>query len=305
MKIFTIIVTYNALTQDWLYKCLDSLMSSALSTEIICVDNGSTDATCQIIKSKYPSVILIENKENKGFGAANNQGFEYGIRNNADYFFLLNQDAWIETDTLEKLVQQYKNNPEYGIISPLHLNGVGDALDYNFSNYITPTNCPKLYSDFVLGIPEDKIYPTNFVNAAAWLLPIKSLKVVGGFSPAFFHYGEDNNYCQRIIFHKFKIGVFPFAKIFHDREGSRENVSNVYLSDKLRKLKYSNPFVDYDLASELRYLKRKIIKDKIMLRKNVMKTNREQLKFLINEAPTLESYKNESKKTNSFSFLNI
>ena len=54
------------------------------------------------------------------------------------------------------------------------------------------------------------------VNAAAWLIPKKTLEIVGGFSPLFFLYGEDDNYCQRVKFHNLKIGICPGSYIKHD-----------------------------------------------------------------------------------------
>lgn len=305
MKIFSLIVTFNAMRHNWIYKCLDSLLSSDLSTEIIVVDNASTDETCQVIKDRYPSVILIENRENKGFGAANNQGFEYGIKNNADYFFLLNQDAWIEKGCIQQLVNVAEINLDFGVISPLHLNGKGDALDYNFSNYIGPASCPGLYSDFILGRAEKKIYPAKFVNAAAWLLPRKSLEIVGGFSPAFFHYGEDDNYCQRVLFHQLKIGVYPFTRIFHDRE-SRILTPDVNNSkERTWKLKYSNPSVDCDIRSEITYLRKNLFKNKVMRRGQSVKNDRAELNFLEVEVPKLEIYRQKSQSPNSYTFLNL
>jgi len=62
------------------------------------------------------------------------------------------------------------------------------------------------------------IYTVDFVNAAAWLLPCTILKIVGGFDPIFFHYGEDDNYMQRVIYHGFKIGVCAKVTVCHDVE---------------------------------------------------------------------------------------
>ena len=61
-----------------------------------------------------------------------------------------------------------------------------------------------------------EIYDINFIQAAAWLLPKKTLLDIGGFDPVFFHYGEDDNYCQRVLYHNFKIGVVPNSFIRHD-----------------------------------------------------------------------------------------
>src|SRR5690606_25364916 len=183
IKTFVIIVTYNATRNDWIFKCLQSIEISNLKIEIIVVDNNSSDSTINIIKKDFPEVTLIESKENLGFGKANNLGIIEALKRGCDFVFLLNQDAWVENDTIEKLVENAKKNPEFGIISPMHLNGKGDALDYNFSNQISPIYCKKLYSDFVLNQVENKIYESDFVCAAAWLLSKECLRKVGGFSP--------------------------------------------------------------------------------------------------------------------------
>jgi len=62
------------------------------------------------------------------------------------------------------------------------------------------------------------VYDVGFVNAAAWSMTRECLERVGGFSPSFFHYGEDDNYTQRLQFHKLKLGVLPTSRIYHDRE---------------------------------------------------------------------------------------
>lgn len=239
MNVFSIIVTYNALRNDWLYKCINSLLTSELQTKIIIIDNASTDGTCDIIKEKYSEVILIENNENKGFGAANNQGFEYGIKNNADYFFLLNQDAWIDKNVLNTLLAISILQPEYAVISPTHLTGSGNDLDKAFSNSVIPNSCPNYYSDFVLNKKRNMIYQSKFVNAAAWFIPIETLRIVGGFSPAFFHYGEDDNFCHRILFHQLKVGIVPAVYMYHDRENRAVTLDKEKQSEILRLLHLS------------------------------------------------------------------
>jgi GT2 family glycosyltransferase len=243
-KVFSIIVTYNANKNNWLYKCIDSLISSELKTDIIIVDNFSTDTTCEIIKKMYPSVFLIENKQNLGFGKANNIGIKKAYELGADYFFLINQDAWIENETVLKLVKIAKQNSEFGIISPMHLNGKGNALDRNFSYYLSVNFCQNILSDIYMIKFEDKIYSLKFVNAACWLISRSCIETVGGFSPTFFHYGEDVNYCQRLLYHGYKIGVVPDARVYHDRE---ERPVSVFFDDDLKYkrkivLFLSNPF---------------------------------------------------------------
>ncbi|MEN8226430.1 MAG: glycosyltransferase family 2 protein, partial [Bacteroidota bacterium] len=110
-----------------------------------------------------------------------------------------------------------KDHNEYGILSPLHLNGNGDKLDGGFANYAGPEYTDGLLSDLSLSKVSD-VYESRFVNAAAWLVSKKCLETVGGFDPIFFHYGEDYNYCQRVHYHDLKVGIVPAVKIYHDRE---------------------------------------------------------------------------------------
>ena len=181
--VYVIVVTYNA--EKWVDYCIGSLVNSESDLHIIVVDNNSFDTTKAQIREKYPQVILLELMENRGFGRANNIGIKYALNMNADYIFLLNQDACINKFTLEEVVKVASTNPEYGIISPVHLNGDASALDYNFSLQVSPRNCENFYSDIFVGIRRD-IYRAKFVNAAAWLVTRKCIDQVGYFDPPFF-----------------------------------------------------------------------------------------------------------------------
>lgn len=214
-NVFVVIVTYNG--SKWVTPCFSSLRTSTLPLHTIVIDNGSQDDTLARIRAEFPEVEVVETGKNLGFGKANNIGMELAYRRGADYVFLLNQDAWIDADAVEKLVEAHRSYPAYGVISPMHLNGSGDGLDFSFSDYIAPKNCKGLYSDLYLGRLKE-IYDVGFVNAAAWMMSRACLERVGGFSPSFFHYGEDSNYTQRLQFHKMKLGVLPTARICHDRE---------------------------------------------------------------------------------------
>lgn len=216
MKIIAIVVTYNGM--KWYSNCFDSLRNSTIPIETIVVDNNSEDDTVKFIKENYPEIVLFESESNQGFGKANNIGLGYAIEQNADFVFLLNQDAWILPDTIEKLVEKMDENPEYGILSPIHLSGDGSRLDHGFQYYIHPEGCPEFISDFVVKRKaEDRIYPIKFVNAALWLISRKCLHEIGGFEPLFPHYGEDVNYISRCDYHKWKTGIYPSVMGFHDR----------------------------------------------------------------------------------------
>ncbi len=249
-KISTVVVTYNA--EPWLNTCLESLLKSTVKFEkIIVVDNNSTDSTTEIIKAKYQSVYLVEKEQNLGFGKANNIGMQLSIEAGADYVFLLNQDAWIKENTISKILPLFENNPEYGLISPVHLNSDGTHFDYNFEKYLCESRDNNFFSDiYTKNIKKDTPYAVNYVNAAAWLLTSPCIQKVGGFDPIFYHYGEDVDFVQRLKYHGFKLGVVPNSIIYHGRvfdkstkkrgDAKRQMMNGLVLLKNINKSFYSN-----------------------------------------------------------------
>lgn len=224
-KIYVIIVTYNGM--KWIEKCLKNLSASIVPLHPIIVDNYSSDSTVEFVKSNFPNVHLIETGENLGFGRANNVGIKYALDHNADGVFLLNQDAYIYPETVELLLPFMD---EYGIVSPVHLDGTGTCFDRGFVNTLRMSSImlPTLIEDLMLKKQDSTcIYDISFINAAAWLLSKRTLNKIGGFDPIFFHYGEDENYCQRVLYHGMKIGFVSSSFVCHDRD--QKTLSTVYL----------------------------------------------------------------------------
>jgi len=243
MKLLVVIVTYNAM--HWVKRCFDSLFSSTILPTVFVVDNGSTDGTQSYIQKNYSDVIFIQSKDNLGFGRANNLGLKYALENNYDYIYLLNQDAWVFPDVFEKLIKISLSNPEFGLISPMQMNADLYHIDKNFCvglfKYHNKEFINDLYNDNLKEVYET----TPFVMAAHWFLTNKCIKKVGGFSPVFKHYGEDNNYADRVKFHGFKIGVVPSVRVVHDREKRRDSPKKVmYLNYIVLLVLFSSPNID-------------------------------------------------------------
>lgn len=213
--VYVIIVTYNG--SKWIRKCLKSLQNSSIVVHILVVDNNSTDDTLEIVK-EFSSVEIFKSSENVGFGKANNLGIQHALSKGAGYFFLMNQDTWIDSNCIEVLVNAIKKHPEFLIVSPLHLDGTGKHLDYKFSYYASPFYTDNLMSDLIINKTQlQEVYETKFVNAAFWLLSRYTIERVGLFDTLFPHYGEDSDYANRVLFHNYKIGISPFVYGFHDR----------------------------------------------------------------------------------------
>lgn len=211
-SIYVITVTYNGIR--WIERCLHDLLSSDIELNIILIDNGSTDGTKEFIKNNYPRLDLIEPAENLGFGKANNIGIKKALRAGADYVFLLNQDGYVQTSTIRKLVEFQIDHPEYGVLSPRQLNGDGSANDKKFETIVLSRKCiADSFED--AGTTIHNVY---FVMAAFWLLSADCLKKVGLFDPIFYHYGEDGDYLSRVRYHGFKIGVVMNSIGYHDRQ---------------------------------------------------------------------------------------
>lgn len=214
-KLFVIVVTFKG--KQWYDRCFQSLRESALPIETIVVDNASNDGTVEYIKQNYPEIILIESKENLGFGRANNMGMRYALDHGCDYVFLLNQDAWIEPDTFEKLIAIHREHEDFGIISPMHLTAEKDSIEKSLLEFLMDRGNADLalLNDLYFGRLKDW-YEAKYINAAAWLLPRKTLDTIGGFDPIFYHYGEDDNYLQRVRYHDLKVVICPKSRVVHD-----------------------------------------------------------------------------------------
>lgn len=232
--IYVVIVTYNGLR--WVDACFGSLRNSSVPLRTVVVDNASTDGTAERIAERFPEVHLIRSVENLGFGRANNLGIRYARERDADYFLLLNQDAWLFPDTVVRLLAA--EDPACGILSPVHLDGTGEKMDRAFRKYVfgkeaTPSD-GELLEAFTT--PRD----VQFVNAAAWLLPRRTIETVGGFDPIFAHYGEDDNYCHRVLHHALTIRVVPDAAICHDRQDTKKPLQTAWVGRYLL-MTYADP----------------------------------------------------------------
>ena len=214
-RVLAVVVTYNAMR--WADRCLGSLLRSSLKPAVLVVDNGSSDGTREHVRSAFPEVRLECRPENPGFGAANNIGLRMALEEGFDFVYLMNQDAWVEEDTLELLAAAHR--PEFGVLSPVQNTAEG-IPDANFQRWCgrslrwAGAQPGKTSPDAVPGIVE-----VPFVMAAHWLLSRGALRKVGGFSPAFRQYGEDDNYIDRLHWHGFSCGVVPAASAVHDRSG--------------------------------------------------------------------------------------
>ena len=221
-----IIVNYNV--KEFLLNSLESIQHAShnISTEIIVVDNNSNDGSIPAVKSKFPSVITIENKENVGFGKANNQALEICKGN---FILLLNPDTLVREDTFEKMIKFLKNNREVGLAGCKVLNPDGTLQLpcrrsfpkpwVSFTKVIGLSKLfpkSKLFAKYNLTyLDENKSYEVDAVSGSFMMLTRESYNKTKGFDPIFFMYGEDLDLCYRVQENGFKVFYFSETEIIH------------------------------------------------------------------------------------------
>lgn len=164
-KISVIIPVYNV--EQYLSKCLDSIINQTFKDiEIICVNDGSTDSSLQILK-KYASKderITIINQENKGVSSARNKGLEYA---NSEYVMFFDGDDYFYSSSAFDIAYNtvIENNSDIGIFGYYNLSDAGLYVDCFYSKFKEATPCvgANNYFDYPIFV-HDKIFRTEFLK---------------------------------------------------------------------------------------------------------------------------------------------
>ena len=296
--ITVVIVTYNA--TRYIQKCLDSIFSQKKQINVVVVDNRSTDSTLSILRQHPCEVISLE--ENIGFGQANNIGINHALESReCSHVFLLNQDAYLAEGFFESFDSTFKTL-EDSVIACLQLNGKGNALDKASEQfYLNSQSCPGFLNDTYFGQLKPT-YTIAFMNAAAWIIPRRIIELVGGFSPAFFHYGEDRNWIDRLNFHNEHLYLSSQLKVLHDREtrGKTDYQNEVFKHYSRALVTFSNPVTE---SSWLLFLCGFMLKI-FIFHKGGLKWKRHLfLKLLQVHWPSIKGFRDESRIANQYSFL--
>ena len=189
--------------RNFLELCLTSVEAAIhdLDAEVIVVDNNSSDDSCQMVKTTFPEVILIENKNNLGFSKGNNIGVAHA---KGQYICILNPDTVVAENTFSELLHfiQQQDNP--GIVGCRLIDGTGCFLPESKRNVPKPNVALKK----LLGNSHD--YYANHIDefgigkvpvfVGAFMLMRKNVyNEVGGFDEDYFMYGEDIDLSFKVI----------------------------------------------------------------------------------------------------------
>lgn len=202
MQLSVIILNYNV--RYFLEQCVLSVESAIknLDAEIIVVDNNSPDDSCQMMKTRFPNVTLIENKENSGFPKGNNIGVQIA---KGRYICILNPDTVVAEDTFEKVLAFAEKQINLGIIGVKLIDGTGNFLPESKRGIPTPwvafTKIFSLYKIFPNSKNFGKYYAEHLTEnqtgkvdilVGAFMVMQKEIyQQVKGFDERYFMYGED------------------------------------------------------------------------------------------------------------------
>ncbi len=225
------IVVVNWNTKDMTRDCLASVRAGLdnLDAEIIVVDNASTDGSADMVEAEFPESVLIRNMENRGFAAANNQGFDVAC---GRYVLLLNTDTLIHGDVLPASVAWLDAQCDVGAMGCRVLNTDGSvqltcSMYPSFLNLaLQLSGLAKLPGSRFFGRYQmrdwnrDTVREVEVISGCYMLVRRTILSEVGGLDEAFFFYGEETDWCQRIRAAGWKLVFAPLGEITHHGGGS-------------------------------------------------------------------------------------
>jgi hypothetical protein len=229
-----IIVNWN--TRDLLAKCLQSVWHNVcrlrrLAVETFVVDNASTDGSVQMVRDRFPWVKLIENTENIGFAAANNQAIRHS---QGRYVVLLNSDTEVISGALETMVQFMEEHPQVSGCGPLLLNADG-SLQVSCYPMLTPERefwrllfLDRLWhrATYVQQRWDREIpRPVEVIKGACLLLRCAALEQVGLLDERYFMYTEEFDLCCRLMHAGWELWWVPQATVMHYGEGSSKQMA--------------------------------------------------------------------------------
>lgn len=218
------IIVLNFNGKDCLPKCLLALSGLLYKhTEVVVVDNGSTDDSLEDAKRSFPDYTYISKSTNTGFAAGMNTGIKYALAKGHDFIWLMNYDAEVQPESLNKLIEACQQDQKRALLSPLILDTAqkvwfsGGKINY-FRMRVEHETSRRL----PLGS-----YQTEFLTGCALLVKRKVFENIGLLDERFFLYYEDAEFSKRAQKRGYSLWVTPEAVVVHE-EKSTLNTKKLY-----------------------------------------------------------------------------
>lgn len=240
MKLSVIIVNYNV--QYFLEQCLMSVEKAlvGIDAEVFVVDNVSKDDSVEMVRNKFPQVVLIANQENVGFSRANNQAMRLA---KGEYVLLLNPDTLVEEDTFKKCIQWMDEHPQGGGLGVRMVDGSGKFLPeskrgipFPMTSFYKISGLYRLFphsssiNHYYMGnLSEMENNEVEILSGAYMFMRKKALDEVGLLDEDFFMYGEDIDLSWRILKGGYKNYYLADTRIIHYKGESTKKGSLNYV----------------------------------------------------------------------------
>jgi N-acetylglucosaminyl-diphospho-decaprenol L-rhamnosyltransferase len=243
MDLSIIIVNWN--TRDFLTQCLRSLQAAAnhssptaqsltfgnYTTEVLVVDNGSTDGSAAIVIDNFAWAKLISNDRNYGFAPANNQAIRLST---GRYILLLNSDTEVRSSAVEALVSFMDAKPTAGAAGAYLLNADG-SLQPSCQPMLTPWR-EFWRLTFLDRVWQCATYPmrhwdtatdhrVEVIKGACLIVRRAALDQVGLLDEQYFFYTEEVDLCYRLLHDGWTLHWVPQARVVHHGEASSKQMA--------------------------------------------------------------------------------
>lgn len=242
-KLLSIIIV-NWKVRDLLRECLLSVFKNIElghdRYEVVVVDNDSGDNSAAMVASEFPEVTLIANRDNVGFGAANNQAMAYC---HGEWILLLNPDTLVPPGAIDRMLKKIQASPRVAVLGCRLENGDGSLQKWTGGAFPTFWNLvthyffldrllPAAWRPAPLYLDRDlrEDAQVGWVSGACMLL---RRSAVGEeiFNPHFFMYGEDMELCYRMREAGHHVVYTPAASIVHFQgESMKQQQGEIMLS---------------------------------------------------------------------------
>lgn len=220
-----IIVSFN--TVSLLRQCLTELFahSAGLAMEVFVVDNNSHDHSAAMVRKEFPEVRLIENSENMGFAAANNQAW---AMSSGEYVLLLNPDAFVKEGAIQSTQEFMEAHPDCGICGGrlVNMDGELDPSARRFptalSKFLTLSGLRSRFPDSRFfaghefgGFDHNSVIEVDWVPGTFTMYRQKMLEETGLFDDRFYIYFEETDLCRQAKEAGWKVYFLPTAEVIH------------------------------------------------------------------------------------------
>jgi N-acetylglucosaminyl-diphospho-decaprenol L-rhamnosyltransferase len=257
------VVVVNWNTCALLRECLTILSADddGAPLNLICVDNGSSDGSVEMVRREFPAAVVIANSDNVGFAAACNQGIAVAVEtHHAVYVALVNSDVVVAPPQLRSLALLMADAPRVAAVGPalrladgrLQSGAAGFPLtawsgvcQFLFLSALTGGRLRGFFIDQGRFVDDARPVPVDWVSGACMVVRSEAIREVGPLDAGLFMYGEDVEWCQRMKRRGFDVWYVPQVAVVHRQGASGSGASPRWLASVCELLRRERGQAEY------------------------------------------------------------